>query len=98
MDLMDNPIVKKLIETLVKKIIGSQDLLSLLKTDPTSAVHKAADGVDMQGVSLTDELVKGVVSSVKTSIVGEDGKLDISDVGNIIGKAKDLIGGKKDDD
>ena len=97
MDLMDNPIVKKLIETLVKKIIGNVDLLSLLKTDPTSAVHKAADGFDMQGVSITDELVNGVVSSVKESVVGDDGKFDISDVGNLIGKAKDLIGGNKDD-
>ena len=51
----------------------------------------------MQGVSITDELVNGVVSSVKTSIVGDDGKLDIGDVGNLIGKAKDLLGGNKDE-
>lgn len=79
--------IQKVIADLVAKLTGNKDLIATFTADPLSAVKELL-GIDLDPDQLS-EVVKGVTSKIG-DISGDAAK----DAGGLVGKIKNLFGGK----
>lgn len=79
--------IQKVIADLVAKLTGNKDLIAKFTADPLSAVKELL-GIDLDPDQLS-EVVKGVTSKIG-DISGDAAK----DAGGLVGKIKNLFGGK----
>ncbi|MBE5782075.1 MAG: hypothetical protein E7329_02015 [Clostridiales bacterium] len=71
--------IEKIIEQIVEKLTGDDQLMEKFKKDPVKMV------TDVLGIKLDDDIIDAVVTAVK-------GKLDLDELKD---KAEDLLGGLK---
>ena len=71
--------IEKIVEQIVEKLTGDDQLMEKFKKDPVKTVTTAL------GIELDDEIIDAVVTAVK-------GKIDLDELKD---KAEDLLGGLK---
>ena len=82
-----NEDVKEKVAEIIKQVGSNRSLADKFKADP----EKAFEG--LTGIDIPDEIADKVLAGVKTAMAKKDaGGLD---VGDLLDKAKDLIGGDK---
>ena len=79
--------IQKIISDLVTKLTGNKDLIARFTADPLSAIKELL-GIDLDPTQLND-VVKGVKSQI-----GDISGDALKDAGGLLGKIKNLFGGK----
>ncbi len=73
--------IKELIETAIEKLKADDDLMENFQKNPTAVVE------NLLGIDLPDDTIEKIVDGIKA-------KLQIDDIGDVLGKLGGLFGKK----